>query len=665
MSGKYNDDWFLNPWQREDIESSMVDEDQESKSLELYRKRRTQELREDEQVLQMQQRWRNDERAEQMEQARRERELEEEAIREKEREEEARREWERRTEFINDLESLHPFLIAPPFALGSNYENKILLSMPSNDESRVEQLIPSNVFLGVMQYTTPSEWKHLMRVSRSMRHTTFLQGVGMEMKNIEFPILLKYANDICWKIPYYWKVLKRVKLDHGNFRPMADQIMEHKYSVLMLIIHLCIDNNVFAENILNGFKSLVSPVKDWADNARSKAISEGYVPNPETKFGLTHLDISGFNYKIADIMFGDLFRNMFIILGKNKTLKELVMNDTSGKNIAVDLDNVISEMFSNNSTLEVFSAANSCIIKGGINGIVNGLQQNLFSQLRKLNLSSNDMSLVTTEIADLVLINRSLTILKLDGCELSKDAIVKVGEALMRNNTLVHISLEANYGGDEGAGAIAGSIRINKFSKLKILKLRNNEITGVGVNGLAGALKENKVLKHLDLSKNSISEALRDLGESLKVNNTLEVLELEDCNILPIHILEFTETFAKNKTLMELNLSDNEFLSQYSNAVLTKLFESTLISLNLSECSFDALHIDCDLLGNLIADNIFLEELDLSYNELDKRQVRKILGRFSKNKTLVQLNLSGNDLSDNYVWEIKNRYGDRLVIDSE
>ena len=65
---------------------------------------------------------------------------------------------------------------------------------------------------------------------------------------------------------------------------------------------------------------------------------------------------------------------------------------------------------------------------------------------------------------------------------------------------------------------------------MKHLELRNCRITAEGANSIADALKVNRTLEHLDISCNSIGDTgFVHIAEALKSNRALKGLELAVC----------------------------------------------------------------------------------------------------------------------------------------
>uniref|UniRef100_A0A3P9IFH8 Protein phosphatase 1 regulatory subunit 37 n=1 Tax=Oryzias latipes TaxID=8090 RepID=A0A3P9IFH8_ORYLA len=90
---------------------------------------------------------------------------------------------------------------------------------------------------------------------------------------------------------------------------------------------------------------------------------------------------------------------------------------------------------------------------------------------------------------------------------------------------------------------------------LKVLKLRNNNVTKSGMEHLAKALPVLKVLQVLDLGENSLgNEAIQVIREPLIANNTLKQLGLAQTNITAVALAEF---IVESRQIHKLDLSQN------------------------------------------------------------------------------------------------------------
>lgn len=99
-----------------------------------------------------------------------------------------------------------------------------------------------------------------------------------------------------------------------------------------------------------------------------------------------------------------------------------------------------------------------------------------------------------------------------------------VTQALKANTTVKEVDLSSNKIEEEGARIIGDLLKVNKT--ITRLDLSYNKIRN-GWLSIIEVLKDNTTLKELKLYKNEIgNEGMKAAGEALKVNRTLELLDL-------------------------------------------------------------------------------------------------------------------------------------------
>lgn len=89
-------------------------------------------------------------------------------------------------------------------------------------------------------------------------------------------------------------------------------------------------------------------------------------------------------------------------------------------------------------------------------------------------------------------------------------------EAIIEN-PISELNLSSNNLGDGGAELVAGIIQ---NSKLKILKLSNNQIGSEGIGALSSAFDHNETVTDLDLSNNNLGDKGAEKVATLLANNS-------------------------------------------------------------------------------------------------------------------------------------------------
>ena len=125
--------------------------------------------------------------------------------------------------------------------------------------------------------------------------------------------------------------------------------------------------------------------------------------------------------------------------------------------------------------------------------------------------------------------------------------------------------------------------------------ISSNQITGEGASYIAEALRTTRALWKLDLSMNPIdNKGLQYIAEALTTDTSLIELKLYHCSQLDLQRNTeeigpmLTEMLQRNKTLRELDLSDNSAISDSQASCIIEGFKknTTLKTLELTVCRF-------------------------------------------------------------------------------
>ncbi|XP_036928496.1 protein phosphatase 1 regulatory subunit 37 isoform X2 [Acanthopagrus latus] len=138
-----------------------------------------------------------------------------------------------------------------------------------------------------------------------------------------------------------------------------------------------------------------------------------------------------------------------------------------------------------------------------------------------------------------------------------QDAL-QLGDLLRYNTTLLTMELSNNSVADAGLEELCDGLS-QQTAGLKVLLLRNNQITATGMVHLAKALPELKVLQVLDLGENLLgNEGVQVIREPLMVNCSLLQLGLARANITCEGAVALAEFLAESRQIQQLDLRQNE-----------------------------------------------------------------------------------------------------------
>ncbi|XP_034531353.1 protein phosphatase 1 regulatory subunit 37 isoform X1 [Notolabrus celidotus] len=155
--------------------------------------------------------------------------------------------------------------------------------------------------------------------------------------------------------------------------------------------------------------------------------------------------------------------------------------------------------------------------------------------------------------------NQALRELHLSNNQLNsyQDAL-QLGDLLRYNNTLQTLQLSNNAVADAGLEELCEGLRW-QTAGLKVLLLRNNQITADGMVHLARALPLLKVLQVLDLGENLVgNEGIQVIREPLMQNVSVLQLGLQQTSITCEGAVALAEFLAESRHIQQLDLRQNE-----------------------------------------------------------------------------------------------------------
>jgi Ran GTPase-activating protein (RanGAP) involved in mRNA processing and transport len=252
----------------------------------------------------------------------------------------------------------------------------------------------------------------------------------------------------------------------------------------------------------------------------------------------------------------------------------------------------ISEILHMNPSVISMDVSSNEIGDEGSTAIFSMLRAN--TSLYHLNMSSssgvgrNSIGLAgVTELAAMLTENQTLSELNLSMTELIADNMEVLASGLSRNTTLNSLNISQNNIGSRGAIHIIRSLcntqihelylsnihlkddvtnifraLLARNKTLRILDLSSNHLTSRFCAELALPLSSDAQIAVLNLSRNPIGTGITSLGPALKNNTLLKVLDVSYCQIEAGAFVEFCNGMRLNKGLEEMHMSHNPLLDE-------------------------------------------------------------------------------------------------------
>ena len=263
---------------------------------------------------------------------------------------------------------------------------------------------------------------------------------------------------------------------------------------------------------------------------------------------LEELDLR-FNNGIRDGVFP-----LMSALQEHNTLKSL---DLSSTYISERDVQHLAEFLSSSQCLEELNVSGNCFSASSISILFLGLQQN--RTLKNLYMRSNDqspnqISIEAIETLSAYFRNKEkckLVTLDLRYCTITSDLAIVLAHGLSKNCSIKEIDLANNPIDDYGTIALSQALTENKtISKLFLARCN---ITATGGEALATSVMVNTSVEQLDVSYNSLGEAIQIFAHVLEKNKTIKQLHVRsDSSLKQTDVNTFLKSLTSNVVLQEL-----------------------------------------------------------------------------------------------------------------
>ncbi|XP_078421476.1 NACHT, LRR and PYD domains-containing protein 3-like [Cetorhinus maximus] len=267
---------------------------------------------------------------------------------------------------------------------------------------------------------------------------------------------------------------------------------------------------------------------------------------------------------------------------------------------------------------------------------------------QKLRLSYNNLGDSRVKLLSAVLRNPGCKIQKLDlgYNDLTGSCAEDLASALSTNRSLTDLNLDYNKLGDSGVNLLSEALR-DPDCKIQKLGLKDNNLTDSCAKDLASVISTNQSLTDLDLGANPLGDsgvkllsvALRNLGCKI------QRLGLKDNNLTDSCAKDLASVISTNQSLTDLDLSFNR-LGDSGVKLLS-------VALRTSGCKIQRLGLwGTDLTDSCAEDLAFvfnrsLTDLNLGKNKLGDSAMKQLSVALRGSDCKIQkLNLRGNRLTD-------------------
>ena len=310
-------------------------------------------------------------------------------------------------------------------------------------------------------------------------------------------------------------------------------------------------------------------------------------------------------YLCNNNMTGQVAEDLAKVIKNNSGLKEIYLSHNCLRSSAV----LILQALKENSKLKILDLGNNNMTGVIAEELANVIKNN--PSLEEIFLSHNDLKSSGVVIIQALIRNSKLKVLNLNGNNMTGQVAKDLAHAIKNNSGLAKLYLSAN---DLKISMAVVLQAVNATSKLKILDLNNNNMTGQTAEDLANVIKNNSNLERLGLRNNKLGYSAAIIFRALIRNHKLKLLNLSGNNMTGKVAKELASVIKSNLGLQELYLSDNDLKSSAVIILQAINFIKQLRILSLTNNHMSNSSV-IDILS-VIKNNPFITELWLGDNLL-------------------------------------------------
>ena len=243
-----------------------------------------------------------------------------------------------------------------------------------------------------------------------------------------------------------------------------------------------------------------------------------------------------------------------------------------------------------------------------------------------------------------------VTVIDLENNNIDEDASFELATALHSNNVLEQLWLRGNKLNTAGALYILNSLEY--LTTLQVLDMSYNNIGSQSADGIAAVIDNNPLMNQLWLDGNDLhSTGTITICNTLKKIRTLSILSFCNNGISDDAADELSAVITQNVLLEDLLLSNNQLHSTGIKVIaeslskLLKLRKLDLFNNNIGKEGANSLAI-------VMHNSPSLQDLFLSGNNLETSGALEICNALSHINSLHVLTLSNNNISDEVTSEL-------------
>ena len=457
----------------------------------------------------------------------------------------------------------------------------------------------------------------MLVITKALQQITSLRKIGFGNTNIS-----REASRALTLVIQSNKHLEKLQLNENNLKSSAVAILQ-SLSTISTLKFLNVNNNSITEEASEALASVVIHNTGLEEIYLSdNNLGEGMLVVIKALQQLTSLISIDFgNTNISK----EASCALALVIKSNKHLEKLCLYNNNLQFSAI----AILQSLSTISTLKVLNISNTQITDEAGEALAAVVMHNI--GLEELNLSNNNLGegmLVVTKALQQI---TSLRSIDFDNTNISKEASCEIPLVIKSN---IHLKELRLYNNNLRCSAIAILQSLNTISTLSVLNIINTQTSDEASEALAAVVMHNIGLEELYLNNNNLAEGMLTVTKALQQITSLKSIDFGNTNISKEASCALAHVIQSNMHLEKLWLYNNNL--QFSAiAILQSLSTiSTLKLLNINNTQ--TTHEAGEALASVVLHNKTLKELNLSENNLGEGMliIIKVLQQLTSLKSI-------------------------------
>ena len=470
-------------------------------------------------------------------------------------------------------------------------------------------------------------------ILQALQGNSQLKGLNLSQNNISGQVSQELANVIKNN-----QNLEQLFLSDNDLKASASVILQACNNSQLEVLDLSRNKitGEIAKDLAGVIKNNLNLQKLGIADSNLKALAIIIIQALKCNFHLRILDLSRNN------MTGKVSEDLANVIKNNPDLEQLYLSDNELKASS----SVILQALKDNSKLKVLDLNNNTMTGEVVNDLAVVIKNNL--SLQKLCLSGNYFNSKAAVIFQALIKSSHLVVLDFSRNRMTRRVLEDLANVIKNNLNLRQLYLSDN---DLRSSAVVIMQALTEHMQLEVLDFSGNNMNGQVAEDLANVIKNNLGLKLLNLSDNDLRTSATVILQGLKNNFQLQGLNLCRNNMTGQVSEALANVIKNNSDLQQLSLSNNE-LGSSAVIILKALADNfQLKSLNLNRNNMTE-KVANDL-ANVIKNNLGLQQLGLSYNNL-RSSATLVLRALTEHLQLKLLDLSGNNMTEHVAVALAN-----------